>query len=525
MTRGLLIERYSYGRLVFMSFFSFLFVINFGSLYLKNQPARTVYIKIAFGPEFKIKDKMEIRSLIRDCSHLFKNNFNIQFKVKKNEDWKFAKDQNSMRELLSDLRKKVLPGKCDIVIGIVPQKNINDADLGIFSYFHGYAVIKYVKSKRIIKLALLHELSHIFGAVDLKAAGSIMNYQNPEFKFDDFTSKIILLNWHRSFHSDSFPLSGSQLTKAISFFRERAKICLGESEMHRMLALLYLEKQKYSLAEKECFETIKLSPDNKEIHNILGGIYLKQGKIDLAIEEYQKLSVHFPKSPEIHFNVGLAYLNKGIIDRAESKFKQAIELNPSFAIAHALLGRLYFRQRKIEEAIIECRRALEYYPENAELLCIFAAALVFRCDDIKRDTLRIEKSRANLKSSYDCSRDAKILEVEELLKEAEAKCLKAIEISPELAEANNVLGITYTYQGDNEKAETEFLKALELNPNFVQAHHNLGVLYFNNNLLEKAAFHLKQIIDINFSSGLGYQILEKTFKHPTKYYISIDAFK
>ncbi len=101
--------------------------------------------------------------------------------------------------------------------------------------------------------------------------------------------------------------------------------------------------------------------------------------------------------------------------------------------------------------------------------------------------------------------------------------MKAIEVNPDLAEANNVLGITYIYQGENEKAEAEFLKALELNPNFVQAHHNLGVLYFNNNLLEKAAIRLKRIIDINFSSGLGFQILEKTFKRPKKYYISIDT--
>ena len=525
MTKRSISRRFSGGRLAYFSFLLFIFVINIGSSFSEEQPLRILHIKIAVASELKIKEKREILNLIRDCSRIFKNHFSIQFKVKENEDWKPEKDQNSIIELLSDLRMKVLPGECDIILGIVPQRNVNDTACGIFSYFHGYILIKYIRSKETMKLALLHELSHIFGAVDLKEPGSVMDNQNPGFKFDDFSKKIILLNRNRSFYLDLFPLSKSQLDKAISLFRERTEKCAGESEVHRFLAFLYLEEQKYSLAEKECLETLELKPGNKEIHNILGGIYLKKGEIDLALDKYKELLDHFPNLPEIHLNLGLAYLKKGIVDKAESRFKRAIELNPRYPMAHALLGRVYIRERKIEQAIMECQMALKSRPENADFLCTLAAALILRCDDIKREAASIKKLGVNCKSNSDASQDDKILKVEKLLKEAEAKCLKALEVNPDLAEANNTLGITYIYQGEKDKAEAEFLKALELNPNFVQAHHNLGLLYFNYNKLEKAAMHLKRIIDINFSSGLGFQILEETFKRPERYYISLDTFK
>ena len=62
------------------------------------------------------------------------------------------------------------------------------------------------------------------------------------------------------------------------------------------------------------------------------------------------------------------------------------------------------------------------------------------------------------------------------LKEAELFIRKAIEIKPNLAEANYNLGIILKDLGKLEEAELSYRKAIELNPDFADAYSNLGIL-------------------------------------------------
>jgi tetratricopeptide (TPR) repeat protein len=477
-----------------------------------------VNIKVAaeLGVKSMNEWRMNLLSAVKYCSRVFEKHCNIQFKINETEYWFLKSSSDSIWDEMNELITKVSPNGNDIVLGVVPQRTTGKTLCGLSSYTHGRILIRYLILKEEMRSILLHELSHIFGAIDLHEPASIMNINNPAFHFDEFTLEIIKLNRDRTFQHDSFPLPERHLDKAISLFKSRSELNLGESEVHRMLSILYFQKQDYMCAVDECNKALRLNPYRVEVYNILGNIYLKQGEIDKAIEEYQKALRYFSNLPELHFNIGLAYSRKGNFENAISEYQQAIKLNSHYCKAHAGLGCLYLRQGKIDPAIDEFQIALELIPEDADIICNSAGALILKYDSLNQDILKEKINRKRKKDKSLIESKAK-----ELLDRAKKKCIKACEINAEIPEAHNILGIAYAYQDNIEKAEAEFLRALDLKSDFAYAHHNLSLLYFKNELWKKSAFHMKKIIDIYVSLGLGDQILSKMLGVEKRYYVAL----
>jgi tetratricopeptide (TPR) repeat protein len=494
----------------------------FCPLHAKDESTRMINMKIAADIELKSSPewKMNVLHLITECSRVFEGRFGIQFKVKERGYWLRSNRASSIWESLDDLIESVSSGKSDLVLGISSQKNIRSLPYGLSSYSHGYILIKYLNSKETMKAVLLHELCHMFGAVDLQEPGSVMHIKNPGCQFDNFTEKVILLNRNRSFHSDSIPLPENHLAEAISLFEARAALNLGEPQVHRILALLYFKKQEYTLAAAECKKILKINPERIEVHNIMGNIYLRQGEVDKAIEEYMVALGQLSNSPELHFNLGLAYYRKGDFDKAIDRLQRVIDLNPRYEKAHKGLSYLYLDQGQIDPAIKECQKALEFIPGDAEILSSSAVALVLKYDSLKK-----EISSGKQSSPEDVNPVPTESNANGLLEKAKTYCLEAIRIRADLPEAHNILGVIYAYQDKIKDAETEFLKALDLKPDFVHAHHNLSFLYFKNNEWEKSAYYMKKIIDIYISLGQGSQILTKMFGHQRNYYMAIKPFE
>jgi len=61
-------------------------------------------------------------------------------------------------------------------------------------------LLRKMKSDSLMIKMLTHELSHLFGAIDLDEKGSIMDKEKHGQKFDSFTTQIILLNKYRNFN-------------------------------------------------------------------------------------------------------------------------------------------------------------------------------------------------------------------------------------------------------------------------------------------------------------------------------------
>jgi len=228
-------------------FFIFLLFFSTQSAFTQDQSIRIVDIKIATDEGYRSRRewRLEIKRLIANSSRELENRFGIRLNIKSIEPWVSAGSQNSMFALLDNLRKNISKKEHEVVIGFTSQLQLKRDILGMAAYLNGYVLIRRSKSEYVMRMTLLHELCHMFGAIDLEEKGSIMNRENPGDRFDVFTNQIIRLNKYRSFNPYIFPLPKGSLDEAISMYNQRKELDLEEVGIHILLASLYLEKEDY----------------------------------------------------------------------------------------------------------------------------------------------------------------------------------------------------------------------------------------------------------------------------------------
>jgi hypothetical protein len=153
------------------------FLMIGGMVYSQDHPIRTVTIKIAADQDVQNRwiSRMEIKRYIKDVSQRFENQFGIRFRIKEYENWYSNCSSDYLFDLLTELRHEVPNGNCDVVLGITSRYPINCSLLGIVNYLTSYVLVREIPSSNAMKMLLWHEFCHLFGAVDLKEKGSIMD--------------------------------------------------------------------------------------------------------------------------------------------------------------------------------------------------------------------------------------------------------------------------------------------------------------------------------------------------------------
>ena len=122
-------------------------------------------------------------------------------------------------------------GPGELVIGLVPEGPEGTFMPGVADYLMGTVVLKYLTSRAGIKYVLLHEVLHIFGAVDLGTPDSVMSRKDPCFRIDAFTKAIVRINKDRSFLTGEFPLAADRIAQAIDLYVSRRALGAGEGDL------------------------------------------------------------------------------------------------------------------------------------------------------------------------------------------------------------------------------------------------------------------------------------------------------
>jgi tetratricopeptide (TPR) repeat protein len=441
----------------------------------EGEPKRTVTIKIALAEPFGIgiDARREVRKLNRLASEAFSRAFGIEFRIITWDTWKIDKSLTTTRAMLDDLRKKVDPGGADILIGVLGPSSPYELPTGIADYLTSVLMLRLGGPGTAVPIAI-HELGHIFGAVDLDEKNTVMNPGNPRSRFDTFSARVISLNKGRSFHTQTFPCPRSSISEVIAAYEDRASLGRSEPEIHLFLAYLYIGIKDYAAASRECVEVLKANAGLGEVHSLLGYLYLAQGRTNEAIAEYRMVLEWNRERPVAHFNLGIACAQGGNEDEATAEFREALRLNPSYAEAHASLGQQLLKSGEVEAGLDHARTAVKISPGFPEGLCILATALILK-------------------------------ESASLLEEAATICRKAVALKPGLPEAHSILGVAYGFMEKNEEAEAELLRTLELKPDSLAAHLNLAVLFRKTGREDKAAYHLGRVVEIDpdFAAGQG----------------------
>jgi hypothetical protein len=118
-----------------------------------------------------------------------------------------------------------------ILIGLIPEDPEGPACPGVADYPNAVIVLQYLEAKDGMMFVLLHEVCHIFGAIDLMEAGSVMSQRCPSFRLDAFTKRIMRVNRERSFRRGDGPLPEEKVREAISAYLERESLGLGERQI------------------------------------------------------------------------------------------------------------------------------------------------------------------------------------------------------------------------------------------------------------------------------------------------------
>jgi hypothetical protein len=211
-------------------------------------PPRTITVKVIADVSLRNNEiwKVDITSAMMDVSQTLQEDFKIKLKIKVYDYWapgSFAivdsrggrrrqpKTLETVLIALNDHIRATGRGGYDVVIGLVPEGPDGPVNAGVADYLNGVVIIKYLNAVGGIKYVLLHEICHLFGAVDLEERGTVMSIRNPSFRIDRFTKAIMRVNRQRTFRPGECPLPEDRILEAIALYKERHVLGLGEDEL------------------------------------------------------------------------------------------------------------------------------------------------------------------------------------------------------------------------------------------------------------------------------------------------------
>ncbi len=428
----------------------------------RDDTVRTIRCRIAVDEECRAQKEWRsaIKRVVADSSVRFEREFGIKFEIVRIRPWYSDNKKESLFDLLRSLQREIPQKNCEVVIGFTGQSYQKGAFSGATICYGNYVILRWVRSEDRMTRTLIHEFCHLFGGIDLHQEESIMNQAGRGNGFDEFTSRIILINKFRSFELQEFPLTKERIDEAISHYESGKDLDRGEHAVHLMLALLYIEKGNYDFAIRECQNALRISPGLREAYSLLGIAFQKTGRIDFATQEYKRILSSNGPSAEVCFNLGIFYLEGGSIDEAIEEFQKAVRDNPNFAEAHSNLGLAYLRKGMVKPAQKECEKALKIDAHLTEAMVTLGG----------------------------------VYALNNKLDEAEAILCQSLILDSDMAEAHNNLGVVYMKKANYESAKDEFSKALEIDPCYAIAQLNLGRTYKGMGSIDRAITEYKKAL-------------------------------
>jgi tetratricopeptide (TPR) repeat protein len=470
------------------------FFLNFIVAGLGAAETRTVTVKIltdaAFrrDPAWRVKAESCLAAAVSEIEVIAA----LKFEIAGHEEWAPSLETASVEALAVDLDNRYPKERADILLAILGVERPGQTYYGYALFKEAIVILTYPPSSPPPVRTLRHEFGHLFGAVHVPVANSVMNYFVPQAQFDDLNSKAIAVGARRSFnriesvypHDVRLELAAiyEEVCRLVETRREadvpRAGVKALVDEKGRpdvsflddafiALAQIRLDEKEYARALESSEEALKLNPENRDAQNLVGIALRRMGRVDEAIARYKEILKENPDFPRVLYNLGIALSKNGDLASARAAYERAVALKPNFAEAHNNLGDVSLRLGDIETAEREIREALAIQADFP-LAVSNLAEILFR----KKDFAPAAELAA-----------------------------KAATLDPELPDPWNVLGNVRHQEGRSEEAITAYEKALSLDRRHEKAHYNLGICLFELGRLEDAELHF--VTALNISPGFA----------------------
>src|SRR4030095_3832082 len=286
---------------------------------------------------------------------------------------------------------------------------------------------------------------------------------------------------------------------------------------------VYRRLKNYGKAKQDYIWVVNINPANSNTMTNLGIMNYELGYYKDAVSNFSKVIETKQDNADIFYFRGNAYNKNNEFDKAAADYTKALELKPEYADAKDKLDKLKAENKvsdiaevkkeevKKEEPITENtnvkKEEEKIVTENTEVKKEESKVLVenVKEEPVKTDVVVKEEPVVvvNLDAQDYILKGLAYYENKDFTG-ALNEYNKAVEISPDFAEAYYHRGRAYTELNDFSSAINEYTKTINLNPNHEKAYINRGFIYNETKEYSKAISDFQKGVEINPNSINGY---------------------
>lgn len=220
-----------------------------------------------------------------------------------------------------------------------------------------------------------------------------------------------------------------------------------------------------------------------------------------AISQSQKLS---PITKAVIFTSWATnYRKNGDFTKAEFYAKKAVEIDPDYLFGFYELGHIYSAQGKFHTALGYDQKAAKIDPDHP----LVRTAIGW-------DYYNLATTQSGGKGG-----------IIEVMKLAEENYLKALETDPELAIAQNNLGLVFFERNQCDKASERFNLSIKYDPTYQKPVNNLGAVYYEFQDYEKAVEYFEKSLKIKPDYSRAYLNIGRAYLYKGDFQRSLSALK
>lgn len=243
-------------------------------------------------------------------------------------------------------------------------------------------------------------------------------------------------------------------------------------EVHRALAMTYLQKEDYPKALAAAERLLELTPDDNVGVRIQMEAYKAMGDEEGAARALARLEELGPseETAVLVFNSAVSLVQAGDFEAAAARFEQALEMDPELAPAYAALAGIYLNLGEYEKSIASAQRHLELVPNEASTYGILYLDYRALGENTKAD-----EAFAAMKAANPGYVGAGFLEfgVRHFnagnVQEARVIFERVLEADPDQPQAHYFLALCMLNAGDTARAKELLQRFVELAPNDPEA--------------------------------------------------------
>ncbi len=280
-----------------------------------------------------------------------------------------------------------------------------------------------------------------------------------------------------------FPEADQQFRKAISMDPK-------DPAPRAALVRLMMADGKQGEIERFLKETKAALPDNSEGYRMLGDYYFAAGDLDKATAEYGSLFSDHPRDLQVKKNYIQLLILKNRLDEATKLNEQILKVSPHDAVGLVYRGQIQLRQGNAGAAVDSLQDALHDDPSNA--VAHYQLGLAF---DQQHDDDR-----------------------------AEAEWRKAINLKPDMIEAQRALAQVELSRGDTEGLLQTAQQLISAQPPVADGFLMRAIVEINRQKFNDAESDLHKAMELAPASATPYiqmgalRVVQKQFGDAEKFY-------